>query len=693
MESLPIGSPDTSEPRDGPGGQSPDIFVTPPLDSHRDPNRNYSPVRRSESRHSSLRSDDASSISLNSQQPPSGTRLRDSEAVIGAIQGYGLPSIDRSSVHATDIPTIEATAGTHGETRTADVAHPESTQRNTSPQEAGLSASELRTHLLRAFDGSSEYLEPKFLPHGALESLINEENVFSALMSSGSLDLLTPAQQRQRRSRIPARPGKRLHDYPDEIRELARRIVSPVSQSQPQALGQLELCGRGGYRKIFAILVLIKEIGHIRRFVDYDEVCDDDLPLTTTRKGRGKRSPKLAIPSADQERDHEPLECARRLGIFAVRAFIKRQKWMSVASLKGDHSVVPYFEFQSHEILPWRSKNEVYLLGHHPVFRVKIHKDHYHFPHYDSGSDKRKDHDRWYCLKFFKQKNDFHSEVTIAKQFRSERHKHAHIGQVVASFSHGDDHAMVLPWAESDLFKFWKQNEPGPESALWMVQQCSGIVGGLRKIHFYTSGLDSEVGSHRHPISARSVPEAVGAKPLRPTSRRMCCAHSYRHRPPEPPQPPLPSSGAASFTFSDTTHGNTAEAAGISQGVWYGRHGDIKPQNILWFPSSADEQAEGEDGVSEGGILRIIDFGTSEFSRTKAYGEVRDTATYRSPESDTGRPLSSLCDIWALGCMIVEFVTWYFHGWAGVAQFEKDRLSADKIFSPQKGKVQTAVFF
>lgn len=274
------------------------------------------------------------------------------------------------------------------------MAQPESTQRSTSPQGAGLSASDLRKRLHRAIDRSSE-CKDKFLPDSELEILINEENVFSALMSSGSLELLISDQQRQRRNplgdllggRISAKHRKRLQDYPDDIRELARRIVSPVSQSQPQAPGQLGPCGRGGYRKIFAILVLINKIGHIRRFVDDNEVCDDDLPLTTTCKGRGKTSPKLAIPSADQGRDHEPLECARRLGRFAVEDFVKRQKWMSVASLKGDHSVVPYFEFQSHEILPWTSKNEVYL-GHHHVFRVRIHKDHHHFPHYDSGSDK-----------------------------------------------------------------------------------------------------------------------------------------------------------------------------------------------------------------------------------------------------------------------------------------------------------------
>lgn len=296
-------------------------------------------------------------------------------------------------------------------------------------------------------------------------------------------------------------------------------------------------------------------------------------------------------------------------------------------------------------------------------------------------------------MKFFKQKNDYHSEMTIAKQFRFERHKHEHIGKVVASFSHGNIHAMVLPWAEFDLLKYWKHNEPGPGSALWMVQQCSGIVGGLRKIHFYTSGLDSQVGSHRNPRSAHSVSEAVGATPPQPTSGRMRCAHSYRHRPPEPPQPMPLSSAAASFARSDTTHGDTVEVADRPQEMWYGRHGDIKPQNILWFASSADGRVEGEGGVSEGGILRIIDFGISEFSRTKVYGEIGNTAAYRSPESDTHRSVSSLCDIWALGCMIVEFVTWYFYGWAGVARFEKDRLSADRIFGSQRGEVQTAVFF
>jgi serine/threonine protein kinase len=70
-------------------------------------------------------------------------------------------------------------------------------------------------------------------------------------------------------------------------------------------------------------------------------------------------------------------------------------------------------------------------------------------------------------------------------------------------------------------------------------------------------------------------------------------------------------------------------------------HGDIKPQNILY------------DG-DENRIL-YIDFGNSSIEFSKAFPKT--TLTYSSPEQLTKTRFSAeKCDIWALGCTIVELI-------------------------------------
>ncbi|KAJ2902497.1 hypothetical protein MKZ38_000547 [Zalerion maritima] len=92
-----------------------------------------------------------------------------------------------------------------------------------------------------------------------------------------------------------------------------------------------------------------------------------------------------------------------------------------------------------------------------------------------------------------------------------------------------------------------------------------------------------------------------------------------------------------------------------------GRHGDIKPENVLWY--GPNEAANGHVG----GMLRISDFGLAEFHRRSSqYGDLRTvpiTLTYRAPEAELGNnKISSPYDIWALGCLYLEFATWYLMG-------------------------------
>ncbi|KAH3983135.1 hypothetical protein HBI56_147310 [Parastagonospora nodorum] len=107
----------------------------------------------------------------------------------------------------------------------------------------------------------------------------------------------------------------------------------------------------------------------------------------------------------------------------------------------------------------------------------------------------------------------------------------------------------------------------------------------------------------------------------------------------------------------------------------FGRHGDIKPTHILWFPDRTS--------ASGYGSLKISGFGSTRFSDDDNVAvldreRVPYSQSYQSPESmmPNGR-LSSQCDVWALGCVFLEFVSWYFGGYKRIEEMERERSAGD----------------
>ncbi|KXJ88264.1 kinase-like domain-containing protein [Microdochium bolleyi] len=103
----------------------------------------------------------------------------------------------------------------------------------------------------------------------------------------------------------------------------------------------------------------------------------------------------------------------------------------------------------------------------------------------------------------------------------------------------------------------------------------------------------------------------------------------------------------------------------------YGIHGDIKPANILWFPKELIDP-----GASLHGDLTISDFGFSSFNGSEAVGNQQPrgmTPAYRPPELDDNQGVTPKSDIWAFGCVLIEFVTWYLLGLEGVEKFDLGR--------------------
>ncbi|KAG2199393.1 hypothetical protein INT47_001575 [Mucor saturninus] len=79
-------------------------------------------------------------------------------------------------------------------------------------------------------------------------------------------------------------------------------------------------------------------------------------------------------------------------------------------------------------------------------------------------------------------------------------------------------------------------------------------------------------------------------------------------------------------------------------------HTDLKPENIL-LVNPPDKQAS----LSSTDI-RLIDFGSATFEKDY-HSAVVSTRHYRAPEIILGLGWSYPCDIWSIGCILVEFFT------------------------------------
>ncbi|KAK4119075.1 kinase-like protein [Parathielavia appendiculata] len=123
-------------------------------------------------------------------------------------------------------------------------------------------------------------------------------------------------------------------------------------------------------------------------------------------------------------------------------------------------------------------------------------------------------------------------------------------------------------------------------------------------------------------------------------------------------------------------HGDGHVAGLSSNDKNTGRHGDIKPENILWFKTY-----NGSDNH-----LLICDFGLSRFHSYQSQSIDKlpgCSPSYRPPECDLYRlRISVKYDIWTLGCLLLDFLTWYLRGWYAVdTQFTDARL-ADEGWVP-----------
>ncbi|KAI9352347.1 kinase-like domain-containing protein [Pilaira anomala] len=87
-------------------------------------------------------------------------------------------------------------------------------------------------------------------------------------------------------------------------------------------------------------------------------------------------------------------------------------------------------------------------------------------------------------------------------------------------------------------------------------------------------------------------------------------------------------------------------------------HTDLKPENILLVNSESVEagNVDPKSKILRNTDIRLIDFGSATFEQDY-HSTVVCTRHYRAPEIILGLGWSYPCDIWSIGCILVEFLT------------------------------------
>ena len=428
-------------------------------------------------------------------------------------------------------------------------------------------------------------------------------------------------------------PNGQLSRLVDAV-SVAHELTSSLSQSHTAEKIQeiadvvcmetpLDVRGPGepqpkSYRKIFAILVLTEMSSSIADLIAYD-VSDIDLPLKATFAGRNEFT--LQRKATSDESLSGPLECFDKPGwSLEKRSVFEGYQWALLAPIFSPESNggVNHYSFLPRHILPFESvfDNEQdfeHTGAFSKVSLVHIHKDHAKFTASDRG----------FAIKrlYGNNQSKFSDEVRVLGMF-SGANAHPHVINLLATYERSDDFHLMFYRAGGDLHKFWMEIEPVPKltykNILWVAEQCLGIADGLSKLH----------------------------------------AGSVR--------------GLTVGNIEQSAHADSDD----TESRMYGLHGDISPDNILWFGDNPKTAGEFR------GSLQIAGFGLAELTSRRDIFTRRDvvlTPTYYPPKCDVEPEIvGQSFDIWCLACVYLEFCAWALGGSQLLSEFVERRIFHDE---------------
>ncbi|KAF4465391.1 serine threonine kinase [Fusarium albosuccineum] len=412
-------------------------------------------------------------------------------------------------------------------------------------------------------------------------------------------------------------------------RDVVRELLHQSFNKEDAEEMEFEILGRQAnsvpaspmHRRIFAILILVEKVEMIQD-LGRKGIDDTDLPFIF-ESGKPTWRVQSNKPEKRESFAHWPMKLAHD--------FCSHQQEVHVPFFKFPGDNICFYPLESNSTLPFLTNNQCAISGYSIVHRVSIHKAHHN---YSGQTEMQKP--RQFAVKklHLADAEAYHKEVHVFEKLGIEKTEPRsgengreeklsnHLIPLLLAYSHGKDYYLMFPWADGNLKQFWEVRQAKPSyypEVLWFFNQCWGIARGLGKIHHLST-----------------VPKGT----------------------------------------MDAS--NAAELVLAGEKEW-GRHGDVKPENILWF-ADYDGQ-ENHLVISDFGLTRF----NSAFSRSKVLQEQIQgfSGTYRPPDLHLDETITQKYDVWSLGCVLLEFVSWFLLGYKQtIDDFTKARVAADKLESP-----------
>ncbi|QPC72156.1 hypothetical protein HYE68_002908 [Fusarium pseudograminearum] len=298
-----------------------------------------------------------------------------------------------------------------------------------------------------------------------------------------------------------------------------------------------------------------------------------------------------------------------------MREFYNKQWWVHVPFLDWDkeNRKALNFRYDLGTVIPWTEIGHQDTSGGFGVVeKVKIHQDHHSFTQYDT-----------FALKTIIRTCDdddynfFQKEIAAFRKMRPG----PHLVELCATLeiTPSDNFMLLFPWAEGgSLLDLMKR----PRNDLLEAH-------GLTEKEFFRWSA----------MQCRGLIDGLG------TIHDTRIKHSHDSQ-----------DGDLSNPHKD-----------------FGIHGDIKPANILHFSQETTHCRLGN--------LKVADFGLVTFharasrtmiNRKSAYAA---SQTYRSPEHDIGHSMSKKVDVWALGCVFSELMTWVILDSGSCKDYQQERAN------------------
>ncbi|KAI1499331.1 hypothetical protein F5X99DRAFT_420026 [Biscogniauxia marginata] len=379
------------------------------------------------------------------------------------------------------------------------------------------------------------------------------------------------------------------------------------------------------YQRILAILVLLgndmfKQIGH---FIA-EGVNDTHLPLRVIRSAE-HRTEALTTSSEDET----PLRFTLEWKLRHLKGFQKCQWQVRPTFLADKSDDIAHYECRTGQILPFMeveptqelqfwgqrrppSLGETNRGGNSVMLKYRIHESQQNLKRYTTDKASR-------AVAVKRLQSTIHSDFKNERRMlvRLTPHASPHLSKLLATFE--------TPYISGDK----------TYSHYYLMFEWADM-----------SLLDLWRRGHPTTIERQTLSQWV-AQQCRGLAEALDVIHEFKaHR--------------REFDNESRTHGF---------------HGDIKPENILWYANWSDYK-------SPFGVLQITDFGLSSFHNTATALDIKARMldhNYSPPESILARRISQSLDIWTLGCLFLEFAAWLGRDERGRDDFEMKRMTKQSL--------------